>query len=556
MLTAGDRVYTEQDTLLYALLTESFDPAGLRVWETQTPERKEAIRNLLTAQVQTDWLADRRAALPPGEGRFDSLAARIIAAPAARWMWADTTVRQSVTIFPEDLIRAYQARPEEFVNPGSVTVRRLRVPFPASLTIETQNETRREVERLKEEAERLGGLGLILRNRPELLLDPPGSTVELNRNAKDIDPQLMDAAFALGINQISQPIRTTGGYLLIEVVDRTDPEPVALETVRTQLDESLRRRFLPQQFDYLIGRRTADSYPSNNSNLYQFMPPETDILRVRNFAVTKEEFIRLYSDRLVHASAGNRIFINERANSILTNEVVTQELEKSGLIFDDFYERALAMARRIHDAREYTRLTQVGMAPTQDEVARYLDDNLESLTPGVARTVWRLDVFLRNPGNMSQGERDAMQILMRTYAASMIEDALRQLDERRQLASNRGILEPDKVVNNLAQPDDLRVRTRFVKMGPVTRQDALQTTGLGFEALSLGKFTAPQSFEENTVSSYFVSEENTTPTPARQVLLEAARSALVSSRSVEGATAYVETLRSEGRLTFDPGLMP
>jgi hypothetical protein len=555
LLTAGTRTFTERDALLFALVGGGIDPAELRTWKTQTPERREAIRDLLLMRLRTDWLAEQRQSLPAGSERLDMLAARINAAPVARWIWADTIVRQSVTIFPEDLIQAYRVRTEEFVNPGFVSVRRLRVPFPTSLTIESQNEARREVERLRTEAERQGGLAPLLRDRPDLLLDPPGSTVELKRNARDVDAQLLEAAFALSIGQISQPIRTTGGFLLIEVIDRTDPEPVALETVRPNLEESLRRRFIPQQFDYLLARRTADAYPSNNAALYQFMPPETDLVRVRNFAITKEEFSLLYFDRLLEGRASHRLFISERAGSIVANEVVTEELEKAELIFDDFYASGLKLGAEVHAAREYVRLTQSQISPTDEEAAAYLDENVEALTPGVSRTLWRLDVFLRNPANMSQGERDAMQILMRTYAESLIADALRQLDERRQLASQRGILEPNKVVENLPQPDDLRVRTRFVKVGQVTRQDALQTTGVPFDRLTLGDFTPAVTLEGNTVSSYFVSEENATPTPPREVLLESARRALIDARSVEGASAHIEGLRASNQLIFHEALV-
>jgi len=554
LLTAGGDVYTEQDLLIYALLTETLDPATIRGWRSQPAERLEAIRNLLLSQAQTDWLAAQRSDTAPRDPALDALAPRIYAAPAARWLWADSVVRGSVTIFPEDLVREYKGRMNEFLNPGFATLRRLRVPYPPSITIETQNQMLREAEALKARGEKEGGLAGILQERPDYLLDPPGRTVEVRRDDKEVDEQLREAAFALGIGQISQPIRTPGGLILIEVVDRTTPSRIPLESVQEQLAESLRSRFIPQQFDYLLARRTVDAYATNNAHLYRFMPLETDIVRVRDFALTRWQFDLLHHDR-VGAKGVSLLFIKDRANAILTNEVITQDLEEAGLLYDPFYDKALTVAERIHAAREVTRLALSKIAPTPEEVEAYLDANLEALAPGVARTIWRLDVYLRNPRGMSQGERDTMEILMRTYIRELITDASRQLDERRQLAANRGILEPDKVVNNLAAPDDLRVRLRFTKVGTVTRQDALQTTGLAFDQFTLGRFTPVVTTDDSTVSSYFVSDESPTMTPPRATLLESARRALIEERSVEGAMRHLEELRQVGRIAFHPDLM-
>jgi hypothetical protein len=556
----GDYVVTEQELLIFSLMLETANPRDVKGWQTLPEATKGTLRSYTHALLQTQYISDIPSTytlnMDPTEIEFRDRAERIVASPAANWIWADTVVRNTVTIFPEDIVQAYLQRPADYATAPSVVVRRLRVPIEQPLTLETQNTATRRAAELRERAESEGGLRKLLEEFPELIVDPSGNTFELTRENREVDEEIRETAFQLGIGQISRPIRTPGSIFLIEVVDRIEPAPRPVEEVRARIEEGLIARFIPQQFDYLAGQTARDMYPTNNSRLFTFIPGDADLIRVGNFALQKDEFARIYSDRLYLMPRISMDFIQSRAEQILLGEVTTQDLEAKGLLPDPFHEAAKELAREVINSREYTRNKRREINPRDPEVAEFLDQHMEEVAPGIARTVWKLEVFLRNAESLPEREIDALSILMRTYIASLIRDAQRQFDERLQLAAGRALLEPDKILQLLQQPDDSRIRVQFTRVGPVTQRDSMTLTGLPFERLTVGQFTEPSLFPQARVASFFVTEETAAPPIDRAELLLRARQALVEKIILADVTKWFDEQLAAGKVEYHPDFAP
>lgn len=555
LLTAGSTTITERQFLEFALLTEAVDPSQLRNWKTADPGTRAKIRKALELQLRTILTANAPEAKPGAPTLdFDRRATRIIAAPAARWIWADTVVRNAVTIFPEDVIYLYLNKAEEFSTPETATLRRLRVPIALPITLEGQNVARQQAEELRREALAGGGLEPILKEHPELLVDPPGRTVEVTRKSTELDDQILDAAFTLGLEQISPPLRTPGAVFLIEVVDKTKPQATDLEAVRPKIEEKLTEKFLPQQYDYSLAVATTDSFPTNHANIYAFIPEDADIVRVRRFALTKDEFKTLYPEKIGDGKYPNKAAIVLAANDIIYGEVITQDLEKKKTADDSFYRESLTIADQIYRATKLIRANRAGLKPSDAEVAAYLEANREKVTPGVAKKLWKLELSARDSSRLSRSELDSMRILMQSYLAETTAAASRQLEERKQISAEGAFNDPDKVLRSLPQPQDLRVKSDFSEEGTYTREKTLKELNVDFDALQLGKFSAPVRIGDDSLASYFVSSETASAEPSREELLALARAALVTELSSAGVEKQVDDLKKSGGLRFNPDL--
>jgi hypothetical protein len=552
--TVDGRPVTQREVLLLALVTESVDPEDIYLWETPTrPQQLNAIKGLIESLAVTRFLA---AKTPPAqteeERRLQELGTRIFAGPAAQWVWADTILRESITIFPEDLIFAYRQAAEEYQIPGTATVRRLLVPIPEPGTALQVAAARDQALEIKRQAELEGGLAPILRQRTELLIDPLGRTFDVRADDKNLSEGVADAAFALGLTQISAPIRVSGGFLLMELVERTEPTVLPLNDVKAELVEKLTKQFLPQQFDYLMTLRKVKGYPSIYSNLYRFMADDTDILRVGRFSMTRGEFRALFDEEVGPDELPNQIWIDGKVYNIMLNELAWEDLRRAGLLPNSFLDEAMVIAGDVERARRLTSLRRQALELTPEQIERHLEQNFQTLAARTAKTVWRLDVYLRNPRVFTQAELDTMSILMRTTMTGLQAEAKRQLDERRLLTAGRGIADPERVINNLPQPEDLRLRIRFTRVGEVEEDTSYPLTGLPFAAHELGQFTNAITTAPGVLSAYYVSNERELPVPARPELLRRAATVLTNTLVLEDGMKHLNDLRARNAIVFHP----
>jgi len=546
---------TEADLFLYSVVTRLLDPQIATRWKDLTEQEKNRVREVLDLQAQ--FLMSSREApdsTTASDIEFASRAARIYASPAARILWADKVVRRTVRVFPEDLLYHFAQSPEKFTEETIAVVRRLRVPVPPESTREQREAALVRAQELRVRAATGGGLEPLLAEAPELLVDPPGRLLEVKRNARDIDPQIVTEAFRLGRTQISAPILTPGGYVLVEVVEREEKEPEPLSAVLPRIEADLRANFLPQQFEYLLAEKATDSFGINRARLFQFMPDDADIIRVREFNLTLGEFKAMYPELIGDPDKPNKLAVGALAHDILVGEVVTQEIEKAGLASDPFYLGALEMGAANHRSATYVRAKRAEIDPLPEEVDAYLAENREKIAPSSARIVWAFSIGVRDVGALSRAELDAMRILMSGYMADMIEDAAGQLRDRQSIASDRGFLDPDKVVTNLSQPSDKRVRTRFEKRGPYTFQNAPLELGVEWDELQVGGFTRPQMLRSGDVVSYYVSEEVPAPNMEEEELLAIARTKLIEERSLATFVGELKRMKEAGEFIVAPEL--
>lgn len=558
LLEAPGYRITEADLFRYAVLTNMVDPESVKEWrELDTAERQRA-REALLAYLRGSILAEKWVAEEQGSAAEASLSdtgTRIFSYPAAELLWADQVVRQEIRIFPEDFVYYYKENPEEFGDPGTVRVRRLRVTFPAPMTLDARNRARAEVEELRAQALREGGLEPLLRERPELLVDPPGRTVAIQRGTSGLDPFLISEAFRLGEAQISEPIPTQLGYVLIEVVERQETSIAPIEEVKDEIEAELALQFLPQQFEYLSTKEVIRARPVNRGNLLQFLPDEVAIMRVRRFELSLGDFKRLFPEVIGDPEEPNELAIMTTVAGAVVGETVLQDLERKGLLGDSFYQDALGEARMLYRSGQYVRKLRAELEPTDDEVVEYFIANQETILPGAQKTVWRFQMEARQASQLSAAELESLRLLMNAYTADLTRQAERQMAERARVNPLTAYDDPAQVMRGLPQPGDRRVRTNFTNLGEFDESRTQRELALPHDDLRVGSFTRPVSMRDGSVVSYFVSAETVPPLPdEEEELFELATTSLVLKLSEEEATALIDSWEESGDLRFAPEL--
>ncbi len=545
---------TEADLFLFSVLLQGLDPELVADWRELTEGQKRSLREMIDLYLQfriNAGLADRESFRPfTGDPELAERATRLQAGRAAMVVWADTIVRESIDIFPEDILYAFKENREEYVEEATARVRRLRVPLEANATTEQREAALSRAEQLRDRARRGDGLEPLLAEDPSLLIDPPGRIVVISESEEDLDPRIVEAAFDLGISQISEPIRTAGGYVLLEVVDRTEGERADLRALLPEILADLEDSFLPRQFDYLMLQTLIDTRPINRARLYPFMPDDAEILRVRDVAITRAEYRRLYPETIGDPEDPNRRVIEDTIWQLMLGETVTRQLDLEGLAGDPFYRAGLDMAGDLVRSAERLRAIRAELDPTEEEVLAYLDENREDIELGPALDTWMMMVRVADDVNVGVGEVDALRIIMRSYLDGLVREAERMIEDRRQIAAERGYLEPERVIDVLAEPTDRRLRTRFRNMGLVTRDNATRELGVEYEELELGRFSEPIITRDGSLVAYYVSEEVPLPPAPQEELEERAREQLIIELSIRDIREQLEQWKEDGEIRY------
>ncbi len=546
---------TQRDLFVFGVLTKLIDPEIVSDWEDMTEVETELFRTALHYFIQME-IANESA--PRSTDILDinraEKAQRIFAAPIAEFIWADTFIRDQVEVFPEDIIYYYQQNEAEFSEEAESTIIRIRVPLDTDASRTEREASLKLIERLREEAMLHDGLAYIINGYPRFAVNTPDKPLRIKRYDSDINPLIKDAAFRFGIHQISAPIATTQGLELIEIVNRIEPEPTPLEDVVEFIKAELTEDFLPQQYDYHLVELLKETLPINRVNLFPFMPDDADIVVVRDFEVTRGDFYHYYPEIVGDPADPNEVPTVAKSFEIIFGEMVSQELEKQGLLSEPIYQEALEMAETIYYTSNYSRSLWKEINPTEREIQEYLRENYEEIIPSSAKIVWRLALEVRKQRQRDPSELATLRILMLRYLEDITQDAQRQLNERKRVAQGTGLLSPDRLLRNLNEPADERVSMEFDEAGTFDRYSSERVLGIDFDLLQEGQFSRPIILGEGEVVSYYVSEEITPDPLPEETLLEFAEQSYKIEKAQEIAINAIDEMLENGEMRIHPDL--
>ena len=549
--TAPGISITEADLFHYMVLTGVGDVRDVVGWKKLSEPQKVFIHAVLDLMIYTELVQPKYQTPANAEDvALEIKGEEVTAYPAYRFLWGDIFAREKMRIFPEDIVYHFKENPALYTKPETAVVRRLRVPTPSPLSIEARNAALARTQLLRARAAQSGGLAPLLIEDATLLIDPPGRTVALTRDMPGVDPQILDEAFALTVSQISRPIQTPSGFILLEVVDHTAEEPVSLEKMTPEIRADLEKLQLGQQYNYQMLKAYMESYPVDRARLFEYMSDDTDLISVGGFSMTVGEFKKVFPDIVGDPESPNVLAVAGQTFEVITGEIARRDLTKAGYIDDPLLVSCRALAKKIYRMNQYGRIRRAEVNPTAEELKEFIDSKPAELDPGNMKTVWALRISPRQSGNYTQQQLDTMQILMQNYMTIAMRDAGTKLSAARAEMDADAVLDPEVVLRSMTQPTDPRVRLRTESMGEFSKFNSQMVLGVRYDALLMDEFTQPIPLRDGSVVSYFVTEEKPASKLPRAQVEAAARQLYINQKAFEDVFATVKQWKKDNQIVY------
>lgn len=165
-------------------------------------------------------------------------------------------VHSTVTVSPEELKRYYDEHPDQFVLPEAVRLRQILIKVDPGGSRqdweEGQKKARDLVAQARQSSASSGGsdfAGLARQySEDETTRSQGGNSGLLHRGMMEVK-EVEEAAFTLPVGEVSQPIQTLHGYLIIKVEERQPAKQLSFSEInkdllKREMEESARQRSL------------------------------------------------------------------------------------------------------------------------------------------------------------------------------------------------------------------------------------------------------------------------------------------------------------------------
>lgn len=553
LVTVGGRSITERDLYLYQLISAR-DPLVAKDWRKWVESNDDIklarlrfeLRNLLIAQMIA------AESTSPKELRTleTNKGARLLAGEVAKVAWMDGALLSAVVVHEEDVAYEYRRNWREYALPDTLRVRRLRLSLPTPISALALSDARARAAALRERAILQGGIAAILQDEPSLVADPGGREVVIERGDERIDPQLQETLFALRVSQVSEPIETENAIYLYEVIAREEARVPSLDEVRGDIIAELSKRHAPLLLKYKLAKSIPRSRAMDRSKMFRTLPEDVELLRVREFEFTKQEFLDTFPRIAGPPDNPRMLAVATAVRRFLVGELVTQEAEKTGGLNSALYSRGLELAD-VYIAAEKERARQSAECdPTEDETTSALREYRDRILPKGPRVVWKLALEPRRSRGLSEAERETLAAV----AVAQLEDYVRlagqQLEERRAIAGPVILESPEPVIENLPPPDDPGLKIDFDKEGPLEPQAALEEIGIDLLAYQPGEFTPVRPRNDGGAICYYIGRVLDPPKLDEEELVAAARQWLIDSAADRPVEARLKEMEESGAVRY------
>ncbi len=237
------------------LLFNAIDEAEIEVTDEQIDIRLEEFREEFqqTTQAQFDEDMD-----------FDEFIAQMGMSPDELREVIEETVAIELLLEAEGMemptdedVRAfYDDNPESFIQPENVEARHILVP-PAGQDEQAFEEAREIAAEIHHEITEEGvDFDEAVERRGDTVFS---DDAPIARNQPQQPPQIEEAAFALQDGELSEPIRTQQGWLLIHRIEHHEEQMMPFEEVEDQLERELRNQAMEESLQGFLAQLQTDA---------------------------------------------------------------------------------------------------------------------------------------------------------------------------------------------------------------------------------------------------------------------------------------------------------
>jgi peptidyl-prolyl cis-trans isomerase SurA len=245
-----------EDAVDELLLVQRGREMGVTFTDSQFTQALENIKkqNNLTEEQLNQELA--KAGLTREQLRQDFERTALVQAVQAR------EIGPSMTITQPEVRQYYAAHPERFMTPETVTLRQLLISVPSRPNEPGRAESPAAEAAARARIEDLRTKAIAGADFAELVRENSDTDANAKANGglvgpvllEDLNPALKDPILKLQPGEITEPIRTQGGFQILKLENRAVPELRPFESVRAEIESAIRNERLPSEQEKVLER--------------------------------------------------------------------------------------------------------------------------------------------------------------------------------------------------------------------------------------------------------------------------------------------------------------
>lgn len=168
-------------------------------------------------------------------------------------------IKSKIVVKEEDLKKAYQENLEEYTDPVEVKVQQVFLSVAPEAAEEQVAAIRKEAQSILERARRGEDFAQLARDYSRGPESREGGVLGFFKH-KELMPELEEAAFKLPPGELSEPVRSKGGFHILRVLERKGGEPRPFAEVQNRVRDKILETEVEGQFKEWMKALKAKAY--------------------------------------------------------------------------------------------------------------------------------------------------------------------------------------------------------------------------------------------------------------------------------------------------------
>lgn len=168
-------------------------------------------------------------------------------------------IKSKIVVKEEDLKKAYQENLKEYTDPVEVKVQQVFLSVAPEAAEEQVAAIRKEAQSILERARRGEDFAQLARDYSRGPEAREGGVLGFFKH-KELMPELEEAAFKLPPGELSEPVRSKGGFHILRVLERKGGEPRPFAEVQNRVRDKILQTEVERQFKEWMKALKAKAY--------------------------------------------------------------------------------------------------------------------------------------------------------------------------------------------------------------------------------------------------------------------------------------------------------
>ena len=548
---------TDTDLLLFLTVSKDRDPNIFpRYLKEQNPRQKTLLREKIQEAIRSYAFVGELAeqASPSREpAELSSLRIRLASYPAYELVWVEDVLYKKLKITDQDIIAYYQRNQEDYERPASVKLRLMYIPASQVLPELERQKIRMKIDDLYKRAMEGEDFEYLVEKYSALF---PGTARNgiLEVLKSDTYNRFYEEARATKIKEFSPVFQREDGFFFLQCLDKTDPQPIPLSDVRSDIVSALKTRSIRYLYSFEWNQLSRKYHPGFHWYPWEEMKDNFPMIRVQNLTVTKGDFWRLFPDIIGENFTLKEPLIRDKVKEIHQFECIRLEIEQTKLQAHPFITIGTLLARDSVQSRLYLEDLFSPLKKVSDkDLLDYYENNPEKYTVNAWKGVKQIVGEVIQPVQYSPEALEDVLVQMENNLIVLVTEAGEIVDQGKNKGEDQGTQSPvfpSSFLEDLVRTystDLFKFQVR--DLGKIHLEEASDIWPV-LRPLSPGEFS-PVMKTQHFVYCYYIEEVYAGDRTPFESVKTQIRSNLVQSRMEEAAKELKERTLADLGLTFE-----